>query len=313
MVLNILALLLSLSSCGPKHHSKPAQADSRLADLETLYAANLEKAKSLRDPETGWLDRMGCDSMIWNGEYASAKGVEGVKMETAEYPASPGRFARRPLPPDCWSTEYGDQGAQTTWSRDMGIGGLLPYAWGTSNSSLLLRHISYGSANSWQMGEPLADGRVIYTPAIIGLLYKMRHALAGETSAQENWPSVYPSGLTDYEAHLQVKTIWLQGRIANALHDASAVPHPGGNGLLDISDSMYQRLVEHAQDTPPDAFFSFALAEYDGNFTRTLDLLLDPAMPRGSFVRCDQLEQCTLAHWIFVASLTIDALKSAPN
>ena len=42
--------------------------------------------------------------------------------------------------------------------------------------------------------------------------------------------------------------------------------------------------------------------------THTVDLLLDPELPTGTYVRCNETEQCKLANWLFVASLTIKSL-----
>lgn len=179
----------------------------------------------------------------------------------------------------------------------MFLGGLLPYAWYNGNRDVLERHAAYGRDHNWQMGEPLADGRVLYTPSLIGVLYKAIEALGGEHNVNSAWPTVYPSGLVDYEAHLQAMAILLHGEIDVKLNGASLT--------LDISNQMFDRIVEHAANEPGEPLYAFLLAKYDGKMTHVLDLLLDPAMPMAGFVRCADPEQCRLAHWLFVASLTL--------
>lgn len=242
--------------------------------------------------------------MIWTGQYAAASGVTGVNILAAEYDGG-GAFSRRPFPA-CWNETDGDVGSKTTWSRDMLISGLMPYAWYTGHRDILERHAQYGHDHNWVMGSPLADGRVVYTPALIGLLYKAIEALGGEHNINAAWPDIYPAGLTDFEAHLQAMSILLHGEIADVMELEQAAP-----GLsLDISSTMFERLVEHAGNEPNEPLYAFLLAKYDGKMTHTLDLLLDPAMPMGDFVRCAEANQCRLAHWIFVASLTINWLEA---
>lgn len=186
----------------------------------------------------------------------------------------------------------------------MGVAGLFPYAYLSGRRDILERHGAYGKAHQWTMGEPLADGRTVYTPGLIGMIYKTIFAMGGPADPNALWPDVYPAGLTDYEAHLQVMTIWLQGEVATKLHDLDAVPRRGA-GLLDVTGTMYQRLEEHAAAEPSNPLYSYVLGKYTGDQNHTLDLLLDPAMPLGSYVRCADLEQCRLAEWLFTASLLL--------
>lgn len=261
----------------------------------------------MRDAETGWLTRDDCDGMIWAGQYGASRNViPGVNIMAAEYPEA-GKWSRRPFPA-CW--DGSDQGAPSTWSRDQAVAGLIPYALQTNQRSIIDDHIAYGENHVWKMGDPLADGRVIYTPALIGLVYKIRHAMGGTSSVNEAWPDIYPGGLTDYEANLQVMTIWLQGRAADMLGDDSAKPVPTlpGSHLLDISEVMYQRLQDHATDEPNDPWFNYVYGKYRGNLSHTIDLLMDPAMPHGGYVRCNKPEQCVLASWLFTASNVLDTL-----
>lgn len=308
----LLIALCALFGCSHKddHDSMPPKGDERIEQLKTLFAQYQGQAAALADPLDGWIEK-GCDGMIWSARYGVVE-PDKVKIKAAEYPDEPGKFGRRPAP-WCWT----DDGAEThesasTWSRDMAIAGLFPYAWLTGQLDILERHAAYVSSNNWSAGEPLADGRTLYTPQMIGILYKTIHGLGGDSSPNELWPAAYPAGLTDYELHLQVSEIFLRGRVADALKDPENRPKyhtPGDQGLqLTVSGTMYDRLVEAAAAEPMDPFYSFVLGEYTGDQSHTIDLLLDPAMPMAHYVRCSGDQQnCVLPQWLYVAHLTLEA------
>jgi hypothetical protein len=247
MKLLALIILLSVVSCKKENKKEPDEL-TRLDELKAAYVVKLQNAVDVRDPDTGWLAREDCDGMIWAGKYASIPEVTGVNIEAAEYPGVPGKFGRRP-PPWCWTPEEGDVGSKTEWSRDMFIAGLLPYAWRTGKRDILERHLAYGAANNWILGSPFDDGRVVYSPNLIGLAYSAVYALKGELSPHAFWPSYFDSGLTDFQAHLQVMSIWMQGEVAERLGDGDAMPqNPDGvdkksaSLTTSIAVSMYERL-----------------------------------------------------------------------
>lgn len=315
--LNWIFLCLALGACGPWIKPRDSKPSSRRGDLEALFTVRQDTARGLRDESTRWLARNDCDAMIFAGKYATV--AEDVNIEAAQYPDI-GKWGRRP-PPWCWTPEGGDQGSKTEWSRDMAIAGLLPYAWVRGRRDILENHAAYGRAHNWQMGEPLADLRTVYTPELQGLLYKLIRGLGGADNPNALWPSVYPTGLTDFEAHLQVMEIWLQGEAANALHDADATPKKpdgapflmddgewltGAKGelvSLDISAAMYQRLAEHATREPECALYQAVYGIYSGDMSPAVNLLLDGS--HCSYVRCSDQRQCELADWLFTAGLTL--------
>lgn len=311
-----LALLVFLFLCACSHHDDhdavPPKEDARLEQLKTLYAQYQGQAAALADPADGWIEK-GCDGMIWSARYGVVE-PDKVKIVAAEYPDTPGKFGRRPAP-WCWADDgAAKHDSASTWSRDMAIAGLFPYAFLTGQRDILERHAAYVTQNHWSAGEPLADGRTLYTPQMIGILFKTIHALGGDENVNELWGSVYPAGLTDYELHLQISEIFLRGRVAQALKDPDARPKPhapGQEGLqLTVSGTMFDRLTEAAAAEPSDPFYSFVLGEYTGDQTHTLDLLLDPAMPMAHYVRCDGDQQnCKLPQWLYVAHLTIEAFE----
>ncbi len=299
-------ILLLLFGCNgkPKEQTTPEPL-ARLSELQDLYAEKMAEAVALRDPETGWLARNDCDGMIWAGKYAASRGVTGVNILAAEYPDSPGKFGRRP-PPWCWDGK--DNGSKTEWSRDMAVGGLLPYAFLTGRIEVLERHAAYGRAHHWLMGEPLLDGRAVYTPSLKGLLYKTIDALGGTPDVEAFWPDSWPSGLTDYEAHLQVMSIWLHGETARRLGDSDQIPQriAEKTTALQISETMFDRLQEHVDREPMNPLYRAVYGLYDGDMGAAADVLLDPSMPLGSYVRCNDLRQCRVAEWLFAASIVLD-------
>lgn len=312
------------------------------AAVETFHKLQT-RAQEIRDPETGWLDVDGCDAMIWSGKYAAVRYTTGVDIESAQI--EPGKWSRRPLPP-CWSSDGGDVGSKTTWSRDMFIAGLGPWAWRTNRLDVLQDHATYGKAHNWQMGEPVADGRTIYTPSLIGILYQMIFYMGGEDSVNRVWPSIYVKGLTDYQAHLQVMDIWVRGEIGELVGDADAVPanppegsevveltrNDGGLALnegetdkpleglrltsgdlrlLNVSEAMYLRLEEHSAREPNCWTYQAMLGIYSGSFGKLMDLVEADAFDC-SYARCgDKAEHCETAEKLWALDLALRRLK--PN
>lgn len=301
--MRLIALCLLLAACSSGRKAATPAADVRAAELLNMYIAHRAEAAALRDPDTGWLTA-DCDSMLTTGKYAAAHGVTGTNIALAEYVDEPGRFARRPLARPCWTPEQGDVGSKTTWSRDMGLG-LLAYAWKARDKALVERHAAYGRAHplagssipAWKMGEPLDDGRVVYTPAFIGLTYEVLFALGGESFPERGWPNTYSAGLVDYQAHLQMLDIWLRGEITEKQL-----------GLLDISDVMLARITEHATREPADPFYTYLEGLYSGDLSRATSNCLDPALVVGTYGHCRGERGCHLAHWLFACGLTLRRL-----
>jgi hypothetical protein len=292
----MLLTVFILFGCSDWRDEKEAIEVDQVDQLVDVFEQKQAKAKELRDPETGWLTPDSCDGILWSSKYAITVGIDEVDIEAAEHPDEMGRFGRRPHPP-CWSEELGDQGSPATWSRDMFKAGLAPWAWEHKRLDVLERHAEYGKDNNWYMGKPLADGRTLYTPQVIGFLYQIIYALGGENSINRMWPEWYNSGLDDFEAHLQVMGILVRGEIHEARGEADAVP-----ALLGISGGMWERIEEHYNREPHNPLYAYMYNLYDsGDFTDTITLLLDHSEPFGTYVRCGEIERCKLAEWLYVA------------
>jgi len=168
-----------------------------------LVQAKIERLKSeLEENDHGWVVD-GCDAMLWEGKYRAVVGggnVDAAKLEK-------GRWGRRPVP--CWANGE-DLGSKTTWSRDMGLGFMF-WMFRTGNLDNLVEHGNYGKKKNWKMGEPFADGRVYYTPNMIGTLFRAIKKMGGDSDLNILLPSSYPSGLEGFHAHLLVLRIALNG------------------------------------------------------------------------------------------------------
>jgi len=254
----------------------------KVNQLVKLYEENLGRAKELLSPD-GWITPNSCDGMLWSSKYGAID-CNSFSPEAAE--RDYGRFGRRPSPP-CWDGE--DKGSKTTWSRDMGVG-FIAYAIACKKDGLLLRHIEYGKKHHWMMGFPVTDLRAFYTPQIRDLLFDSVEYIRG-TNDYNRSIEIYPSGLKDYQAHLQVMSIWIRR-------------HWEG-----INSLKWERLMEHYTREPYNPFYSYMTSFYKGDLNETIDLLLDPRMPMSDYVRCDDPKRCKLAEWLFVAGQVIRELE----
>lgn len=328
-MLRIAVALVLLGLCACKGKSKDAKdpnPNEKKEALTALYQEKLALAEQWADPELGnWINTTDCDAALWMGKYSCADGIPEVDMTVAEYAAQPGRFDRRPPPGSCWNPKDGDIGSKTTWSRDMGKG-LYRWAWCNQKLDALERHAKYGSSKTWKMGEPLDDGRVVYTPAMIGELYELIHALGGEDNPGRIWPTAYPTGLDDYQAHLQVLSIQIRAEIAEEFGQLALGPQkPVGKilstddgdfkardgaslMLLDVSETMYARLKEHAEREPECAYYQYMLGVYDGSMDKALELLLTDSS-KCQYVREGASKEIQLAEWLAVASSVLRRLN----
>lgn len=284
----LLFLVIALIGCGEKNKPQEPGPVTHEQILLELYDTRLDEVKALQS-EDGWIETGFCDAALWTGKLGTAHGIE-INFRAAEYPGEPGRFNRRP-PPFC---EEG-AGSASSWSRDMGMG-LLAYAWRKGDLALVQDHAAHGKLKNWKMGEPLADGRVLYTPAMIGHLYQVIWALGGEDNLARTWPSLYQSGLDDFQAHLQAMDIWLRGEIAAKMRLS----------LIDVTDTMQLRIDEHAAREPLCPFYQYLAGVYSGNLQPAIDILLSPDYACEYFR--DNEPQAKLGEWLFAASLTLERL-----
>lgn len=282
-----------------------AEAPKDLAGTDELCQLFIDEKQKLTEKissqDNYWPLPEDCDGMIWAGKAAVV--LDDVDIQAAEYPDHPGKYGRRPPIDDnwCWMPDEGDLGSKTEWSRDMGIAGLFPWIWKRNKLKIAEDHAEYGFDHFWKMGEPIDNGRVLYTPGMFGLLYQMIYALGGDNNVLRHTPDVYRGGQEDYHGHLQVMKIWLRGEVEAVLDENKLA--------LGISGTMLKRLEEHAEREPRNPLYAFVLGIYTGEFQTAIDLLLDPEKPVGPYVRCkSDPDACVLAERVFVMYLLLEKL-----
>jgi hypothetical protein len=144
-----------------------------------------------------------CDAMLWQAKLDAVTGRTELILQAE---GSPGRFFRR-ASRDCYSKRL----SKSSWSRDMAVG-FFWWIWRTKSLDAAYRHLNYGRKKLWKMGTgPLA--RVQYTPQLIGLFHKIINKVGGRNFNEAKIPYVWPTGLVDYEAHLQCLVMALIGEM----------------------------------------------------------------------------------------------------
>lgn len=332
-MIKLIVFIGLILSCSHKHKEQDPQPLSLKDQLITENDKLIEQARTIKDQETSWVLAEDCDSMLWNGKMSCNDKVTWFNPRLAEYPDQIGRYTRRPISKGyCYPKEEGKDGSACTWSRDMGHG-LGAYTICKKDLQIVIDHVRYGENHStagiWNMGEPLADGRALYPPGFSGMWYQMRYALGGDDNILRKTPDIYPSGLDDYEAHLQVMNIWNRMITSEKIGDSDALPRKPTNGevlslkerdevvlpdgsyrLADIRESMYQRLKEHSQREPECPFY---LAMYhhfeDGDYASTASSILSHEQVKCSYVRCNDKPDCHIAEKLFVIQLILNWIK----
>jgi len=292
--MRFIFIVLFLVSCGTVGRVAPDDSD-RLNELDSLYQHRLKEASALAEKSTGWLTFSDGDTLLWDlGKYGSSPGVT-LSPRASEYEDT-GRFGRRPPVGQkrCWTPEDGDICAAATWSRDMGVG-LITYGVRRNDLKLLEDHAGYGENHSWYMGKPLADGRTIYTPVMVGLLYSAIYGLGGEDSIHRHIPDPWASGLDDYEAHIQMMKILIHSQTSKK-----------SSNVDEISEKMGERITEHYGREPHSLFYSYLHALYNGGMSSVVDLCLADTVTFPGYVRCDSMEKCELAEWLFACGLVLE-------
>ncbi len=292
----LTTMAVALMSCG--YFKTEDQADPEpvvpvsppqqtwVEELRSFKADIVSQMRVLQDDRTGWITD-DCDGWIWNAK-AVIGGLEGVNLLASEYTGISGKFGRRPPSPR-WCYQGQNYGSESTWSRDMAQAGLIPYGLLTADLDILQRHAEFGEANNWVMGDPSSADRVIYSPQLIATLYKVIGHLGGSIPAGVSWITVYPSGLTDYQAHLQINGLLIRSEIDEKL-PAIAI----------------DRIEEHASREPNNALYGYMRQRFDsGSYSVVARSLIDGTASKPTYVRCAGQPGCWLAEQAFVATLIL--------
>jgi len=264
----------------------PQKVERSCESLKIKVDELISKAQMLQD-ENGWI-LTDCDGMKY-AALAAVGGLPNVNLRAAEL--APGQYQRRPA-----------GGCRTTWSRDMGLG-LFYYMWDRKELGMMAEHIAYGALNHWQMGTPFDDGRVMYTPQMIGILHNMQFVLGGPDSLLKSFPGLYVSGLTGYERGLQLIGIALHGEMGEYIHDIKEIPTAievdPALAMMDVSKGMFKRIKEAYDDDPKDVLAAALYGIYAGDYSRVFDLCQNEIVP--DYDRCED-GRCELTWLMFSCS-----------
>jgi hypothetical protein len=286
----MLIISLIISGCSWfKTEPKEDPDFDRYEQLAAVHRTQLDKLQALRHPETTW-PTTDCDGWIWAAK-AVAAGTQGIDLDRSKYPGEPGKYGRRPAIAGLWCYQDGGaHGSDSSWSADMFKCGMLIHALQTSNRRYIEPHRAYGRDHGWQMGEPAGSDRVWYKPNIRGWLSRAIEYLGGVHDDDALIPDIYISGLTDYQAHLQMCGIWAAGEM-----EGSLLP------------SQIERIKEHFTRSDETLFYSYMYGRWiSGDIDPLVDVLIAADRPiAGEYVRCDGEPGCQLAEKAWVASLIL--------
>lgn len=314
--MRLAAIFLLLTACGSveSHEAKDVAPSEQLA---ALYQTRLEEYVALTESRAGWASDTDCDSTLWSG--LACAGGAPVAISKAEY--APGEIHRRPAP-SCFTGV--DVGSKSTVSNDQLLG-YFTCAWASKDLGAFQRLASHGEKADWIMGEPVTEpGDVILKPNQIGMLGRAIYVLSdgNDDRYYRRLFRLYAPVEKDYERHLQAIGIALQGEITAALEagslDATVEPQTDDGptqtalSLLDINGDMLARLQDLVNVEPSNALFHVTHGTYTGDMTRGVELLLDDATPRPTYVRSNgglADDAFARAEWLFAARLALKRMK----
>lgn len=257
-----LPLFLLITACGlfQKKHKPvdPPRQNPRLEELRLRFEDKMRALALASDVATGWPDVDDCDGTLWAGLALFAG--EPTLLDFAEY--APGEIHRRPKL-ECYPAESG-----STVSNDMILGYLIG-RYSEKNLLALQRLADYGEAHNWRMGEG-DEFRTLLRPNGYGLLGRMIYNLSDskDDRSYRKVPPIFTQVSADYERHLLIEGIEINGKV-------------DGN----IPTGEVELLEEMVKSEPRDHLAQSVLDVYSGDFSRSINGLLDDGDYSPSYVR----------------------------
>lgn len=250
----ILTIFLLVTSCATQsneaHFEKDANA--KIADKRALYC-ELSEAKF---KERGWAVGE-CDGLL----FTALRGIGcGNDVAAFEDSVEPGRWYRNPKH-DCFIPDkVGEQGSDSTISKDMYVG-LSAYLAHSKGVDIAARTVSYGQSRSWIVGEAKDTVTLASKCFIVPQLQNVFRKIAGENQlAPSNDDAIGIS--TGFRAHLDVLAILVRGKLDGQ-----------------ISNFDLAVLKEQAKRQPRNALYQAAKARYDdGDYNPALEILNDETL-----------------------------------
>ena len=302
--MKLFFILFLLAACGKEKSDHELTRSEKVEKVEELQARRLA---SIDLSTRGWALPNSCDGFLYSALFAAADPsmCEKFDWKWAEDDQHQGKLHRRGRLYDaagemtqnyCWTEETGDIGAKADWSRDMGVGAFA-YGWRCKNLEFLSRHMRHCEENSiagvgCRMGDPIADGRTVYTPQIMGEMYQAIYALdSARNSFGRFWPHLYPDDFLPgtFQVHLLLISIAMRGEIASYQGDDENVPSPKEETeqkityyddsyelttVLKISSLMFKRIKKYADEDLDNVLAWSLYGVYSGDYNHALDLCI---------------------------------------
>lgn len=262
IVMHIAAALV-LIGCAKNNRSSPTQ--NPLAEVQAKRDLYVELAKEQVDGYA-WLPPR-CDGLLFN----SLAAYSGFAVNPMLAEKMPGLWERHP------DFSCMGNGSKSTISKDM-FRGLFLYLLQRGDRAALQRIKDYCDAHevlggtSCAMGEAVDQesyyGRVVMTPA---MRYQLDRMLG--VSVTERHKVSEPLQLKgDFEAHLDVLSIYLDYKIDGGLSDADV-----------------RTLHDYAEVSPRNGLFQILAHKFgDGDQSRAIEILLDESLFPASRLPTDQ-------------------------
>lgn len=256
----LLTLLILLTSCSHGEHNDAhfeKAPNVRISEKRALYCS-LSRDRFIAQR---WaVDK--CDGLIFSALRNIACGPD-IPIETYEDSVEPGKWYRDP-DHNCFSTTLGDQGSDSTISKDQLLG-LIAYAISTkseSSKNILGRTIDYGKSRDWIIGEAKDNvtllSKCFVTPGLQSLLkdaFNFQGGSLTDVSSDDSLPGLS----TGFRAHLDSISIMIRGKI---------------NGKISTLDLV--TIKEQVKRQPNNALFQAIKARWDdGDMSKATELLLD--------------------------------------
>ena len=271
-LLLLIPLLTSCASTGNEGHIEKSP-NEKLSEKRKLYC---ELAAS-RVAERGYAVSE-CDGLLFTSLHSIS--CDGPGVDRFESEVEPGRFFRDPSHSCFDPSQVGEQGSDSTISKDMLIG-LTAYAVAARKPEIIKRALDYGAANNWIVGDakdPLTlASKCIITPSLRSLMQTAAGMELTDIQSDDGMVGI----ATGYEAHLQVLAILIKGKAKGSISH------------LDLAI-----LKEQAKRQPRNAMFQAAQARYnDGDFSKVYELLNDEQLFPAKQLPNNHQNYCTDYLW----------------
>ena len=291
-----LLLTLLAVSCATEKTSKPVFDPAKVIAVQNELILSLkEKEADNRGFLTGLLNEG--DSFLWQAKWCAVTGCDMSEYKSE----SRGKYCRD-IDCDVHKSDDNKDGrpdSNTSWSGDMAVCGLIPWALLEKKTDEMAKHVQYGEANRWFMGD-LAEGlttaqvvdantRVLYSISLRRQMRNVRDYLEGKGTV--SLPFI-DTGKDDYKAHLQACQIWAQAYMTG-----------------EASEAMRTIVRKHHERVPKSPFYAYLHGLLNGQWQPVKELCESEEAYLGDYIRCDGSKHCAYAEKVFACELTIRSVN----